>query len=64
MIILFYIGIFASYLLVLKREKRRFPWATFLRWGAILLVSLLVIAFFVARYYGYHIVFHWPVFVR
>ena len=64
MIILFYIGIFASYLLVLKREKRRFPWATFLRWGAILLASLLVIGFFVARYYGYHIVFHWPVFVR
>jgi len=64
MIILFYIGIFASYLLVLKREHRRFPWATFLRWTAIALVSLLVIAIFVARYYGYHLVFHWPVFVR
>jgi sec-independent protein translocase protein TatC len=64
MIILFYVGIFASYLLVLKREKRRFPWATFVRWGAIVLVSLVVIAFFVARYYGYHIVFRWPIFVR
>jgi sec-independent protein translocase protein TatC len=64
MIILFYIGIFASYLLVLKRENRSFPWATFLKWAAIVLVSLLVIAFFVARYYGYHLVSHWPVFVR
>ena len=64
MIILFYIGIFASYLLVLKRENRQFPWRTFVRWSAIVLVSLLVIAFFVARYYGYHVVFHWPVFVR
>ncbi len=27
MIILFYLGIFASYLLVLHREKRKFPWA-------------------------------------
>jgi sec-independent protein translocase protein TatC len=64
MIILFYIGIFASYLLVLKREKRQFPWRTFVRWSAIVLVSLLVIAYFVARYYGYHIVYRWPVFVR
>jgi sec-independent protein translocase protein TatC len=64
MIILFYIGIFASYMLVLKREKRQFPWRTFLRWSAIVLGSLLVIAFFVARYYGYHVILRWPVFVR
>jgi sec-independent protein translocase protein TatC len=64
MIILFYIGIFASYLLVLKRENRRFPWSTFTRWSAIVLVGLLLIAFFVARYYGYHVILRWPVFVR
>jgi sec-independent protein translocase protein TatC len=64
MIILFYIGIFASYLLVLKRENRKFPWSTFIRWGVIVLVSLLAIAFFVVRYYGYHIILRWPVFVR
>src|SRR6202000_1830775 len=32
MIVLFYIGIFASYILVLRREKRKFPWGTFFPW--------------------------------
>lgn len=64
MIILFYVGIFASYLLVLRRENRSFPWRTFLRWTGIVLVSLIAIAYFVARYYGYHIILRWPIFVR
>jgi sec-independent protein translocase protein TatC len=32
MCMLFFLGIFASYLLVLKREKRSFPWRPFLMW--------------------------------
>ncbi len=38
MIILFYIGIFASWILVLHREKRRFPWGTFFKWLGIVIV--------------------------
>jgi sec-independent protein translocase protein TatC len=64
MIILFYIGIFASYILVLKRENRRFPWVTFTRWTLIVLCVLIVIAWLAAKYYGYHFVPRWPVFVR
>jgi sec-independent protein translocase protein TatC len=64
MIILFYVGIFASYLLVLHREKRRFPWRTFLRWSGLVLVALIVIVYLVARYYGYRLILHWPPFVR
>jgi sec-independent protein translocase protein TatC len=64
MIILFYIGIFAGYLLVLKREKRRFPWGIFIRWGFFILVVLLAVGWLVARYYGYHFVMRWPLFVR
>src|SRR5665213_2582968 len=64
MIILFYIGIFASYILVLHREKRRFPWRTFFKWLGIALVVLGLIAWATARYYGYHVVGHWPLFVR
>ena len=37
MCLLFYLGVFASYLLVLKRESRRFPWKAFLKWLAIVL---------------------------
>lgn len=64
MIILFYVGIFASYILVLHREKRRFPWRTFLRWLGIVVAFLIAGALLVARYYGYHFVAHWPIFVR
>jgi sec-independent protein translocase protein TatC len=64
MIILFYIGIFASWILVLHREKRRFPWGTFLKWLGIILVLIALIGLAVARYYGYHIAAQWPIFVR
>jgi sec-independent protein translocase protein TatC len=64
MIVLFYVGIFASYLLVLKREKRRFPWAKFLKIAAIALILLGGASFFIARYYGYHLVHKWPPFVK
>jgi sec-independent protein translocase protein TatC len=64
MIILFYVGIFASYLLVLHREKRHFPWRTFLRWSGFVLIGLIVVAYLVAKYYGYRLVLDWPLFVR
>jgi len=64
MIILFYVGIFASYILVLSRENRKFPWSTFFKWFLFGLVVLIVIAWLVARWNGYHFVAQWPVFVR
>jgi sec-independent protein translocase protein TatC len=60
MVFLYFIGIFASYLLVLSREGRRFPW------GKVLLVLLLALVLAgagvwiaVARY-GYQLGSAWP----
>jgi sec-independent protein translocase protein TatC len=64
MILLYYIGIFAGYLLVLHREKRRFPWGIFLKWAGIALVGILVLAAIAGWYYKYHFVNHWPYLVR
>jgi sec-independent protein translocase protein TatC len=64
MIILFYLGIFASYLLVLHREKRRFPWGVALKWTGIGIAILLVILLAAAFYYKYHFINHWPYLVR
>ncbi len=64
MIILFYVGIFASWILVLHREKRRFPWGTFFKWLGIVIVALALIGGAVAWKYGYHIAARWPIFVR
>jgi sec-independent protein translocase protein TatC len=64
MCLLFYFGIFASYLLVLHREKRAFPWRTALKWIIPILLLLIGIAYFLAIRYGYHLVRHWPFFAR
>jgi sec-independent protein translocase protein TatC len=64
MIVLFYIGIFASYILVLSRENKRFPWRIFYKWLGIVIVVAALITWLAARYYGYHFVAGWPIFVR
>jgi sec-independent protein translocase protein TatC len=50
MVLLFFLGIFVSYLLVLKRENRRFPWAAFLVWLAIAVALLAGVAVIGHRY--------------
>ncbi len=60
MCLLFFVGIFASYLLVLSREGKRFPWRY-------VLLTLLVIAalaggaaYLAVTKYGYKLVLSWP----
>lgn len=60
MCLLFYLGVFASYLLVLRRENRKFPWRTF---SLVVLVVLLLLAgalYLSITKYGYHLVPKWP----
>lgn len=60
MCLLFYLGVFASYLLVLHRENRRFPWKIV---GIVALAVLLLLAgvcYVAIAKYGYHIVRSWP----
>ncbi len=62
---LFYVGIFAGYLVVLRREHRRFPWGKVLPWAAGVLVVGAAIAYWVlTHYYGYHAAGHWPFLVK
>lgn len=60
MILLFYVGIGGSYLIVLRREKKKFPWLK-------LILALLAIAAFAGLIvaflhfnFGYQILDHWP----
>ena len=60
MCLLFYVGIFAGYLLVLHRENRRFPWriTIYISLGVLLLLGF---ALYVAiTKHGYHLVPKWP----
>ncbi len=60
MILLFYVGLFASYLLILNREGRRFPW------GIVLLVILgIALVLGLAGWYAaitlhFHFLTKWP----
>src|SRR5580658_4844448 len=60
MILLYFLGVFAGYLLVLRREGRRFPWKPVLM-IAIPVLAALGGALFWAIHTGHlHIVHHWP----
>lgn len=64
MVILYFVGVFASYLLVLSRDNQRFPWRTFL---ISVLIPLLLIAagvYIAITKYGYKLVLYWPFLTR
>lgn len=64
MIMLFFVGVFLSYLLVLKREGKKFPW------GAVLLSLLAVVAIaagavaLMIYLYHFHFIQKWPYLIR
>jgi len=64
MVTLFFVGVFASYLLVIKREGRKFPWRVI---GLVALAVLVIIAGVIALLmyrYHYHFIPSWPYFTR
>ncbi len=60
MILLFYVGIFASFLLVMSREGRSLPWTRIILWSLLVLVVLGGIAWFAALKMHYHFLPRWP----
>jgi sec-independent protein translocase protein TatC len=64
MCLLFFVGIFGSYLIVLRREKRTFPWREFWRWMAAvgLVVGLCVLV--AVTQFHYRLTWQWPFLVR
>ncbi len=64
MVLLFYVGIFGSYLLVLHRENRRFPWIKFLCGVTVVILLAAGVGYLAITKYGYHLVPHWPFLTR
>jgi sec-independent protein translocase protein TatC len=64
MCLLFYVGIFAGYLLVLHRENRRFPWKTTMTIIITVLILLALVLYLAITKYGVKVVPHWPFFIR
>ncbi len=63
MCLLYFVGVFAGYLLVMKREGQKFPWGKALLIVAIFLVAAATIAYVAIghyHYHGLHFITHWP----
>ncbi len=60
MCVLFYVGIFAGYLLVLHRENRRFPWKKTITIVIPVLLLLALVLYLSITRYGMKLVPHWP----
>jgi sec-independent protein translocase protein TatC len=58
--LLYFLGVFASYLLVLRREGRSFPWRKVILWTLAVLVVLAALASVAGLAFGYKPVPHWP----
>jgi sec-independent protein translocase protein TatC len=57
---LFYVGIFAGYLLVLRREHRQFPWRTALTIVVAVLLLLAIALYLAITRHWITLVPHWP----
>jgi sec-independent protein translocase protein TatC len=64
MCVLFYVGIFASYLLVLHRENRRFPWGKVITIVMLVLLLLVGLLYLATTRFGFKLVPHWPFLTR
>jgi sec-independent protein translocase protein TatC len=64
MCLLFFLGIFASYLLVLRREHRRFPWRPFFIWVGLVAVVVGLFVLVAVIEYNFHLTWRWPFLVK
>src|SRR5229473_736763 len=55
MVMLFYVGIFASYILTLSREGKKFPWRKTLYIIGIVAFAIAGLIYFAVTKYGYHL---------
>jgi hypothetical protein len=64
MVFLYFIGVFASYLLELRRNDESFPWASVLVIIASLVAVVGAVFYLAMTRYGYKLTPYWPFLVR
>ena len=64
MILLYFVGVFASYLLVLSREGRRFPWGKVLLWLLVVAAILALGGYMAMSVYDVKFIPGWPFLAR
>jgi sec-independent protein translocase protein TatC len=64
MVFLYFIGIFAGYLLELSRENKRFPWGKVFLWALGLALVWAGAIWLAVTQYGYKLIGEWPFLVK
>lgn len=64
MLVLYFVGVFAGYLLVLRREGERFPWKPVLLGTLVILLIAGGIVYWAQVHYHMHWIRHWPFLVK
>jgi sec-independent protein translocase protein TatC len=64
MVFLYFIGVFASYLLELRRNDESFPWASVLVIISSLVAVVGAVLYLAVTRYGYKLIPYWPFLVR
>jgi sec-independent protein translocase protein TatC len=64
MLVLYYVGVFLGYLVVLRREGRQFPWEIVLKITILLLLFTAGGIYVAITRYGFKLVPHWPFLTR
>jgi sec-independent protein translocase protein TatC len=64
MCLLYFVGIFAGYLLVLHREEKKFPWSKLFIVLLVIAAIIAVVASIMVWKFGYHTLNHWPFLTR
>jgi sec-independent protein translocase protein TatC len=64
MTLLYFVGVFGGYLIVLRREGRRLPWKQILLKGGGALITIAVILYVLVVVYKLKFVPHWPFLIK
>jgi sec-independent protein translocase protein TatC len=65
MCLLYFVGVFAGFILVMHREQRQIPWKKIAGiTAAVLLVAIGAAYYFLILKLGYHIIWRWPFLVK
>lgn len=64
MVALYFVGLLAGFVLVFKREGRRFPWTKILIWSIVALLAIAIVVFVAIHWFHFHLVWRSPFLVR
>lgn len=64
MCLLYFVGVFAAHLLVLKREGKKFPWGKVALFMLLTIAVIAAISYYVLLKLHYHPINHWPFFAK